>query len=129
MNAIRAYSIVKVIASCGIAHAEALYGRDACNQARFTLRATVARKQARRARAAGALAKRCARGFNRRYDADGAVYREWDMQSRRQYRQAARYDRTATVAADLAWLHAPEGHSFRARLQGLRDRLAHMPTA
>ena len=125
MQATRAYHLVRTIASLGLDHAEALYGRELCQIARFTLRSHIAQKQANRARYAGATLKHAARQCQLVRN-----YRLHDMLSRREYRKASRYDFTAKESALMAQAF---GSPFLERFDGLSlalaDRFAHMPSA
>lgn len=104
MDPIRAYHIVRTIAACGLDNASALYGRDACSIARFTLRAHVARRQASRARTHGAGLKAAAR-LNAYRRGPAPLTRFCEQHSKRQYRAALKHDRTAYRAGIQAEFH------------------------
>lgn len=89
-----ARAIVADIAARGAVAIEE-HGAEECNRARYTLRAAIAERQAERARKDGASAKAEARRSRGAYI---ELAREAEAASRRYYRAAARYTRTATAA-------------------------------
>lgn len=130
MTATRAYHIVRVIANLGLDHAECLYGKDRCHQARFLLRQHIAQRQAKRARADGANAKYCARDTRKAGGiGDRETARHFEKLSRREYRKASQHDRTARLAFLMAQAVGDRSSLARPFADRFADRFAHMPIA
>jgi hypothetical protein len=89
-----ALRIVRDVPALGCEGACRIYGASVIADALRTVRAEVARRQAKRARAEGAQFKSAARGLQR--DGLESYGRHAEKHSRRAYRLAAKYDRTVS---------------------------------